>query len=53
MDFDGHGRSSQHFLPEGIIADLVMPGVLGTPSPLSNTSLVFLFSKRPLFWAGL
>lgn len=53
VEFDWHGRSSQHVLPEGIIADLVMPGVLGTPSPFSNTALVFLFSKRPLFWAGL
>lgn len=50
---DWHCHSSQHFLPEGIAPDLVMPGMLGTPPPFSNTSLVFFFNNHPLFFAGM
>lgn len=32
VHFDWHGRSSQRFLPEGFLSDLVMPGVVGHPA---------------------
>lgn len=48
-DFDWHCYSSQHFLPEGIASDLVMPGMLGTP-PLLATPL-WSFSLLPILYS--
>lgn len=50
---DWHSHSSQHFIPEGIAPDLGLPGTLGTPPPLSNTSLIFFCNNHSLFFAGM